>query len=109
MNIINACATYTGYEENIKALRFEIPGKGKNPPTPLFLLAYSFAARATSNPGAFDEGSNVLFTGRLYKRVQTKEEKDDKCPGGNNHGLEQKVYKERKSLEGKKGVHDKSR
>ena len=53
MNIINACAKYTGYEESIKALRFEIPGKGKNPATPLFVI-YSFAAQETSaNPSAF--------------------------------------------------------
>jgi len=78
MNIINACAKYVGYEENIKSLRFEIPGKGKNPATPLFLLAYSFAAQNTSTPGSFDKGSNVLLTGRLYRRVQTEEEKERK-------------------------------
>ena len=78
MNIINACAKYTGYEENIKALRFEIPGKGKSPAIPLFILSYIYSAQNTSNPGAFDEGSNVLFTGRLYRRIQTEEEKERK-------------------------------
>ena len=69
MNIINACAKYTGYEESIKALRFEIPGKGKNTATPLFVI-YSFAAQETSaNPSAFEIGSNVLITGRLYHRL----------------------------------------
>ena len=77
MNIINACAKYTGYEESIKALRFEIPGKGKNPATPLFVI-YSFAAQETSaNPSAFEIGSNVLIAGRLYKRVQPDEEEKD--------------------------------
>ena len=69
MNIINACAKYTGYEDSIKALRFEKLGKGKNPATPLFVI-YSFAAQETSaNPSAFERGSNVLITGRLYHRL----------------------------------------
>ena len=39
MNIINACATYTGHEENIKAFRFEIPSTGQYPtPTPVFVV-----------------------------------------------------------------------
>ena len=77
MNIINACATYTGYEKTIKALRFEIPNRGKGPATPIFVLP-SFAAQNTSvTPGAFEEGSKVLIAGRLYKRVQTEEETED--------------------------------
>ena len=78
MNIINACAKYTGYEESIKALRFEIPGKGKNPtPTPIFII-HSFAAKETSaNPNAFDKGENVLITGRLYKRKPEVGEEED--------------------------------
>ena len=77
MNIINTCATYTGYEKDIKALRFEIPNRGKGPATPIFVLP-SFAAQNTSvTPGAFEEGSKVLIAGRLYKRVQTEEETED--------------------------------
>ena len=77
MNIINTCATYTGYEKAIKALRFEIPNRGKGPATPIFVLP-SFAAQNTSvTPGAFEEGSKVLIAGRLYKRVQTEEETEE--------------------------------
>ena len=70
MNIINACAKYTGYEESIKALRFEIPGKGKNPtPTPIFII-HSFAAKETSaNPNAFDKGENVLIVDQNEKQL----------------------------------------
>jgi len=69
MNIINACATYTGYEKEIKSLRFEIPNRGKGPAAPIFVLP-SFAAQNTSiTPGAFEEGSKVLIAGRLYHRL----------------------------------------
>ena len=77
MNIINACAKYTGYEESIKALRFEITGKGKNSATPLFVI-YSFAAQETSaNPTAFEIGSNVLITGRLHRRLVNKKDQKE--------------------------------
>jgi single-stranded DNA-binding protein len=77
MNIITACAKYTGHTPEVNAMRFEIPGKGKSAITPIFLLP-GFAAQETSVPGAFQEGSTLLIGGRLYKRVQTEDEIQEK-------------------------------
>ena len=81
MNIINACAKYTGHVSEVNAMRFEIPGKGKSAVTPIFVLP-GFAAKNTSVPGAFEEGSTVLISGRLYKRNQTEEEIQEKGEDG---------------------------
>ena len=85
MNIITACAKYTGHASEVNAMRFEIPGRGKkNLATPIFVLP-SFAARETSIPGTLEEGTTVLISGRLYKRVQTDEEKEEK-------GADERMY-----------------
>ena len=72
MNIINACATYTGdstNESGLRTLRFEIPSTGKNPVTPIFVIP-SYAAGDSCAPGYFSEKSNVLISGRLYPNTE---------------------------------------
>ena len=78
MNIINACAKYTGYEENIKAFRFEIPSTGQNPtPAPVFVVKNYTARKSGLNPDTFEKGTNVLITGRLGNRKLREGEEED--------------------------------
>ena len=68
MNMLNACAKYTGdsaTESGLRTLRFEIPSLGKNPIIPIFVVP-SYAAGDSCAPGYFSENSHVLLSGRLY-------------------------------------------
>tara|TARA_B100001250_G_scaffold28328_1_gene23223 strand:+ start:820 stop:1536 length:717 start_codon:yes stop_codon:yes gene_type:complete len=68
MNIITACATYTGdsvNENGLRTSRFELPPVGKNPATPLFIIP-SYPGGESSMPNAFKQDTNVLISGRIY-------------------------------------------
>ena len=52
-------------------MRFEIPGTGKSLITPIFVLP-SYAAGDSCAPGAFEEGSTILISGRLYPHEDKK-------------------------------------
>jgi len=75
MNILTACATYTGdssTESGLRTMRFEIPGTGNRPMiVPLFILP-SYAAGDSCAPGAFEEGASILISGRLYPHEDRK-------------------------------------
>ena len=74
MNIINACAKYTGdsaMESGLRTLRFEIPSTGKTPIIPIFVIP-SYAAGDSCAQGTFTEGLNVLISGRLYPNEDQK-------------------------------------
>jgi single-stranded DNA-binding protein len=84
MNILTACATYTGHVQTfngLEALRFLIPdGKdkdGKSKDIPIFVIP-NLPAGDSCATGAYEIGTNLLIEGRVYKRNLTKQQKDEK-------------------------------
>jgi len=84
MNIITACATYTGHVQTfngLEALRCLIPdGKdkeGKSKDVPIFVIP-NLPAGSSCEAGAYEIGTNLLIEGRIYKRNMSKQQKDEK-------------------------------
>ena len=84
MNILTACATYTGHVETfngLKALRCVIPDQDKNgnskPDIPIFIVPNP-AAESSCKAGVFEVGTNLLIEGRVYKRHMNKKQKEEK-------------------------------
>jgi len=79
MNILNACATYTGHVDiNGRVLaRFIIPG-GNKTDIPIFVDCQCPAAKNSLDEGAYEKGTNLLLEGRIYFRILTPQQKENK-------------------------------
>jgi len=73
MNILTACATYTGdssTKSGLRTLRCIIPGTGKKPVVVPIFIVPSFAAGDSCAAGALEENTELLISGRLYPNTE---------------------------------------